>query len=322
MMQFPKNIQRAAITGFCMLVGFTAALAAVVDVSTGDRGEGQGLQGIRSYGSGAVRQDRPGVEPGTVQSARAAVGTKISGASMAGAVSVFALTPDGTTAVYIAEDYNTAGLFELYSVPVDGSAMAPTRLTAGLVFDGGDTGVELFQIAPGGAQVVFLADATLGGGMNDLYSVPVDGSLAPLRLNLAAQAPVTAVGVAPNGTTVAFFGSGLGATEIYRATIGSTDSGVQLSDASAAIAGNVVAADFSADSTTLLYAADAGTVGVYQWYSVPFSATGPGFDVLLSDALGSVSLGAISPDSTTLVYAADENVSGVAELFSVPFMHI
>jgi Tol biopolymer transport system component len=318
MMQQLRNIPRVIITGFCLLVGFTVASAAAVDVLTGGRGEVQPLQGIRSYGSGAVRQDRPAVAPGTAQSSRAAVGMKISGASMSGAVSAFALTPDGTTAVYIAEDFNTAGLFELYSVAVDGSAMAPTRLTAGLVFGGGDTGVELFQIAPDGAQVVFLADATLGGGMNDLYSVPVDGSLAAVRLNLAAQAPVTAVGVAPNGTIAAFFGSGGGAIEIYRATIGSADSGVQLSDASATAAGNVVAADFSADSMTLLYAADASTVGVYQWYSVPFSAVGPGFDMLLSNAIGSVSLGAISPDSTTLVYTADENVSGVAELFSVP----
>ncbi len=320
MMQQLKNIQRVVSAGFCMLLGSTVAFAAVIDVSTTHRGEVQGLQGIRSYGTGAVRQDRPAVEPGAVESSRAAVGTKISGVSIAGAVSAFALSPDGTTAVYIA-DQDTLGLFELYSVAVDGSA-TPTKISAGLVFGAGDTGVALFQIAAGGAQVVFLADPNLGGGMNDLYSAPIDGSLAAVQLNGAAQGPVAAVGIAPNGTTVAFFGVdtafGGTATEVYKATVGSAASGVQLSDASASVAGNVVAADFSANSATLIYAADSASVGLIQWHSVPFSASGPGSAVVLSDALGAVSLGAISPDSATLVYAADENASGVPELFSVP----
>lgn len=324
-MQQLGTIQRNSIAGFCMLVAFTTVLAAAVAVpASGRGGEVQGLNGVRSYGPGAVRQDRPAVpdavRAGPTESSRAAAGVKISGASMAGAVSVFALTPDGGTAVYIA-DQDTLGLFELYSVPVDGSA-APIKISGGLGFGAGDTGVALFRLDLGGTQAVFLADPNLGGGMNDLYSVPIDGSLAPVRLNSAAQAPVIAVGIAPDGTTVAFFGAdtafGGAAIEVYRATVGSVASGVQLSDASASVAGNVVSADFSANSATLVYAADATNVGVFQWHSVLFSATGPGSDVVLSNALASVSLGKISPDSATLVYAADENVLGVAELFSVP----
>jgi Tol biopolymer transport system component len=281
-------------------------------------------QGIRGYGTGAELRMQTFVEPSASRresSRGATVGVRISGASMAGNVNGFALSPDGATAVYLA-DQETLGRFELYSVAVDGSTL-PTKISAGLAFGTGDIGVALFRISPSGTEVVFLADPLLGGGNNDLYSVPIDGSSAPVRMNTATQAPVLGVGIAPNGTSVAFFGkattAGSGSSELYRATIGSVGSGVQLSDASTSNpAGNVVAADFDAISSTLVYAADSGADDNFQWYSVALTASGPGADVLLSSALGFVSLGVISPDSSTLVYAADENSLGVMDLFSVP----
>jgi Tol biopolymer transport system component len=231
------------------------------------------------------------------------------------------LTPDGVTAVYIA-DHEVLNRYDLYSVAVDGSAPMPTRISSGLTFGAAETGVALFQISPDGSQVLFLADAGNGAGVHDLYSVPTDGSLAAVQLNLSAQAPVLAAGFSPDGSSVAFFAPdtafGGGATEVYKATVGVASSGVQLSDASDNVAGNVVAADFSPDSSTLVYAADSSSVGVLQWHGVALSSVGPGSDVVLSSALGSVSLGSVSPDSSRLVYAADENLVGVAELYSVP----
>jgi Tol biopolymer transport system component len=324
-MQHPRKTHPIVLAGFSVLVACGLAFGASVDISVGDRDQDSGLQGIRSYGPGAVRQVQPSASdpeaPAASSSTRAAVGSRISGTSTLGSVNVFALSPDGATAVYIA-DHDSSGLFELYSVAVDGSAAMPTKISSGLTFGAGDTGVALFQIVPDGSQVVFLADAGSGGGVNDVYSVPTDGSLAAVRLNTVAQAPVLAAGVAPNGIAVAFFGSdtafGGGSTEVYKATVGVAGSAVQLSDASASVPGNVVAADFSPDSATLAYAADSASLGVLQWHGVAISSGGPGSDVVLSDALGSVNLGSVSPDSSTLVYAADENISGVAELFSVP----
>ncbi len=319
-----KNTQRIVMTGLAALLTFTMLPAATVQMAGDGCDETRKLEGIRSYGPGGVRQEpdtRPaGATREESNATRAATPAKISGASMLGDVNVFALTPDGQTAVYIA-DQETLGLFELYSVPVDGSAV-PTKISDGLAFDPGELGVELFQISSTGAHVVFLADPNTGGGSNDVFSAPIGGGVTPVQLNAAAEGPVIAVGIAPDGSTVAFFGNdtsfGGGATEVYKATIGVADSGIQLSDASAVVAGHVVAADFSPDSSRLAYAADSAGVGVLQWHSVPFSATGPGSDIVLSDAMGSVSLGAISPDGTTLVYAADETDLGVAELFSVP----
>ena len=136
--------------------------------------------GIRSYGTNATRIetfDAEPLEPVETTSQRAAtrgvgVGlvSKISGASMAGSVTAFAISPDGSTAVYIA-DQDTAGRFELYSTPVDGSA-TPTKISAGLAFGAGDDGVSNFQISPDGSRVAFLADPTLGvAGVKNIYIV-------------------------------------------------------------------------------------------------------------------------------------------------------
>jgi Tol biopolymer transport system component len=245
---------------------------------------------------------------------------KISGVPMVGRVTAFALGPDGTRAVYIA-DQAVAARFELYSVPVDGSG-SPVKISTGLPFGTGDEGVSRFQISPDGSRVVFLADPNAGAGADDVFSAPIDGSSAPIQLSLATHRPVQAFGLSPDGARVAYFGAdtsfGGGSVELYAAAVATAGSGRQISDARAVnAAGNVVFADFSPDSTRAIYAADAVADGVHQWFSVPLTATGPGLDVQLSAALGSVTLGEVDPSSARLVYVADERVLGVREVFSV-----
>ena len=242
---------------------------------------------------------------------------KISGASMAGSVTAFALTPDGATAVYIA-DQETVGRFELYSTPVGGSSAA-VKISEGLALGAGDEGVSAFQISPDGTQVVFVADPS-GGGVDDIFSVPIDGSSAPVQLNSGSEAPVTGFGVTPDSSRAAFVGvAGSGAVELYSAAIGAAGSGVRITDvASGNASGNVVAAVFSPDSTTVVFAADPGSDDVFEWLSVSLAAGTPGTEVQLSDAMGFVSLGAISPDSSTVVYTADEDAPDVMDLFAVP----
>jgi len=284
--------------------------------------------GVRTYGRGAIRLDRAESTPidrsARPQNSRsestAAVTRKISGVPMVGRVTAFALSPDGARAVYIA-DQAVASRFELYSTPTDGSA-APTKISTGLPFGSGDIGVREFQISPDGTRVLFLADPNAGAGVDDLFSVPIDGSSAPLQLNMAAQRPVTAFGLSPDSAWTVFLGPdtafGGGSVELYVAPVGTAASGKQISDARAThAAGNVVFADFSPDSTRALYRADAGSDGVFQWFSVPLTAVAPGLDVQLSVALGSALLGAVDPGGTRVVYTADENVSGVFEIFSV-----
>jgi len=249
-------------------------------------------RGIRTSGKRALQiaplasatNEAASSTSGTDASTRevAAAPIKISGATMAGDITAFAVSPDGTTAVFIA-DKDTAGRFELYSAPVDGSS-APVKLSNGLAFGSGDTGVSSFQITPDSTQVV---------------------------------------GLSPDGARAAFFGIdttfGSGGVELYSASIGATSSATQISDAgSVNSSGDVIFADFSPDGMTTIYAADAVAEGVFQWFSVGIDAAAPGADVQLSSALSAVNRLAVSPDSNTVVYTGDENSVGVLEVFSVP----
>ena len=127
-----------------------------------------------------------------------------------------AIDATGTRAVYIA-DQETAGRRELYSTTLDGSS-APVKISTGLVFGSGDQGVSEFEIRPDGTQVVFLADPSLGGGNDDIYSVPISGSAAPVRLNSGSQAPVTDFGISPDGTRAMFLAPAPNAaTELFLA---------------------------------------------------------------------------------------------------------
>ena len=288
--------------------------------------------GIASFGRGAKRpDDRIAVRSESPIQAEASGGVsgqaltganvKISGAPMAGNVDAFAVSPDGARAVFIA-DKDTLNRPELYSVPVDGSA-APTKISTGLVFGTGDQGVSAFEISPDSASVVFLADPTSGGGIDDVYSAPIDGSSAAVRLNGAGSAPVTGIGMTPDGNRAIFFGVdtsfGSGAVELYSAVIGTASSAVQISDVGQGNPlGDVVAARLSPDSSRVVYAGDGSADNVFQWYSVAVGAAGPGSEVQLSAALGSVSLVRISPNSGRAVYTGDDTTSGVVEVFSVP----
>jgi len=283
--------------------------------------ESSGKRGVvldpdRSIPTGDTKSlvaEAPAVTAGAVR--------KISGAAMAGSVRSFAVDPGGTTAVYVA-DQETVGRFELYRSPLDGSA-TPIKLSAGLPLGSGDSGVRSFEISPDGTRVVFLADANHGGGTDDVFSVPLDGSATAVQLNASAASPVTAFGISPDGASVVFFGLdttyGSGRVELYAAAIATASSARQLSDVGAGNAGgNVAFATVAPNSARAIYAADPIVDGQFQWFSVAMDAAAPGSDVQLSAALGSATRVAVGPSSANVVYAADEGLLGVQEIYSVP----
>jgi Tol biopolymer transport system component len=288
-------------------------------------------RGIRTWGVGAVRLEQdtgaqttaaPVEDDSSAQiSALLGVTRKLSGSPMAGKVSAFRVSPNGATAVFIA-DKETVGIPELYSVPIDGSS-APTKISAGLTFAPGKAGVSAFQISPDSARVVFLADPATASGVNEIFSAPLNGSSAPVKLNTAGAVPVTGFGITPNSAWAVFFGVDTsfasGAAELYRAAIGTALSAVQISDVGQGnAAGDVLSASFSPDSAWVVYAGDGLADNIYQLYGVPIAAAGPGSDVQLSAALGSVGLLRISADSSRVVYTGDANALGRMEVFSTP----
>lgn len=97
------------------------------------------------------------------------------------------LSPDGSRVVYLA-DQEIDERFELFSVPTDGSAAA-VKLNSPLVA-GGDVslmGFESFEgcaiaISRDSSRVVYFADQDTDD-IEELYSVPIDASAAPVKLN-------------------------------------------------------------------------------------------------------------------------------------------
>ncbi len=93
-----------------------------------------------------------------------------------GRVVEFLVGPDGTFVVYVVE---LDGLGTLYRVPADGSGGA---LQLSSVFGQGSDVVGGLQFSSDGDRVLYRGDQTTGG-VNDLYSVPVDDSANPVRVN-------------------------------------------------------------------------------------------------------------------------------------------
>ena len=182
----------------------------------------------------------------------------------------FGIVPDGTRVVYVA-DADSDEKFELFVVPVDGSA-EPLELNGALVA-GGD--VELpgsanpldvpFVISPDGARVVYLADQD-EDGMSELFSVPIDRSTEPIQISGALVAGGDVLRdfqIAPDGREVFYVADQLedGVFELFRSRIGL--GGTSLRVNGPLVAGGDVLNNSSrpffavtSDSTRVLYAAD------------------------------------------------------------------
>jgi len=96
-----------------------------------------------------------------------------------GSVLSFSVSPDGGRVVYRA-DAEADGRFELYSVPLDGSA-APIKLNPQLA-TGGNV-LPFFRITPDSSRVVYLADQDVDEQV-ELYSTPIAGpATSAIKLN-------------------------------------------------------------------------------------------------------------------------------------------
>jgi hypothetical protein len=109
---------------------------------------------------------------------------------LGGALRGFLVSPDGQRVVYWA-DQATVGVLELYMVPIDGS-LAPVRLHPAFAPLSGLgrplVGVAV-AISADSSRVVYLADTdSLGPEVFELFSVPIDASGPPVKLNAALVA--------------------------------------------------------------------------------------------------------------------------------------
>jgi Tol biopolymer transport system component len=199
----------------------------------------------------------------------------------------FHANPDGTRILY--GQQVVAGQVELFSVPIDRS-QAPVRLNPELVV-GGDVAIgspeSLLLFSPDGTRVVYIADQRFDE-VRELFSVPVDGSAAAVRIS---------------GDLVA-------------------GGDVQLSSPY----GPSPRVVFSPDGARVLYLADQVTDEVLELFIAPVDGSQPALRV--SGALvpgGDVPFGhdlppqfGFSADGQHAFYLADELSDDVIELFRVP----
>jgi len=234
-----------------------------------------------------------------------------------------ALAPDGSQVLYRA-DLDVDERFELYASPTDGSG-GSLRLSAPMLTPEGD--VTIFRIAPGGAHAVYRADA-VQDGRDELFSVPLDGSAAPVRLNgpLTPGGDVNAFEISADGLRVAYLADQEtdGVNELFGVPIDRSSPPARLNGPLVS-GGDVLDEDFllTADGSRVVYLADQETDGVLELYSSdgvhpPVKLNAP--LVLGGDVGGSLGRDRldITPDGARVVYLADQEIDNKVQVYSVP----
>ena len=244
-----------------------------------------------------------------------------------GDVAAFEASPDGSAVVYAA-DQEQDGRHELFRVPSDGRS-PPMKLSGPL--EGGsvitDSGHDAFRISPDGARVVYYADRN---GVIELFSVPIDGSSAAVRLNdsLPDGGDVSAgARISPDGALVVYRADQDrdDVFELYSVPIDGSSPPEQL-NGSLEPGGKVAPESIFLDplGRRVVYLADENTLGSFELFSVPID--GSANPITLNGPLapgpeghvGGISDVAISPDGLHVVYQAAQERAMVFELYGVP----
>lgn len=244
----------------------------------------------------------------------------------------FLITPDSARVLYLGE---VAALYrpELFSVPIDRSS-APVRLNGTLVSGGyvgfyGETAdIHAYvQITPDSSRAVYLADQDVDG-QRELYSVPTDGSAAPVKLNgalIASGDVADYAAISPDGARVVYRADAItdGTFELYSVPVDGSAAAVRISGTMVAggsvRGGSRPVVQFAGDR--VLYLADQDTDEVVELYSVPID--GSAAPVRVSGTLvtgGEVVLDSFwaTPTGDKVFYRADQEQDQVFELFAAP----
>lgn len=233
----------------------------------------------------------------------------------------FKISPDGSLAVYRAQQ-DTDEVYELYVVPVDGSA-DPVKLNSELPEGGG---TYSFDITPNNKYLIYTADQDTDN-INELYQVPLDGLETPIKLSgeLVENGNVSQFKISPDGQYVVYLADQEtnDVVELFMAPVDGSALPVKLNgelveNGDVGFGGTFY---ISPDSQWVVYLADQETNDVDELFSVPITGgeakklnpeLTPGGDVnWVWDAQ-------ISGESSRVVYLADQETDGWDEIFSVP----
>ena len=178
----------------------------------------------------------------------------------------FQVSPNSSRVVYWANQ-ETAGVFELYSVPLGGPAAAGVKLNGAMVAGGN---VLSFQVSANSSRVVYWADQQTDNVV-ELYSVPLGGpAAAGVKLNGAMVTGGYVINflISPDSSRVVYLADQQtdNVVELYSVPLGGqAAAGVKLNGAMVT-GGYVLSFQVSPDSSRVVYIADQDTDEVYELY--------------------------------------------------------
>ena len=200
------------------------------------------------------------------------------------------------------------------------SRAAQRARPAGTPTSGSIVSIIEFETSADGAHVAYLSDPDVPGRF-ELFGVPTNGSLPPVRLHgpLGDGQSARSFENAPDGRSVVFRIDG--ATHrvlgLFVAPIDGSAPALQL-DAGLLLGDELLFLLIAPDSSRVVYQADQEEPGVFELFSVPLDASAPP-QRLNADLPpgGAVDLFAISPRADQVIYSADQETDGVVELYRV-----
>ncbi|HEX6885139.1 MAG TPA: hypothetical protein VF530_17325, partial [Planctomycetota bacterium] len=206
---------------------------------------------------------------------------------------------DDSRVAYLA-DQLTDGKFELFSVPIDGSAL-PVRLNDALPAQGD---VLEFQLA--GGRVAFTADA-LVDTRPELYAAPLDGSQAAVKLNVLAT-PVQDFVLAASGTKIAYADQYCNPPSSQIWSVPADGSAAPTSLANYPFCSVGATLSLTPDETAALYLLSSG--GINGLFRVPLDGSSAPLEILPPPQTTPIAF-RLSPDGQRLVVLAEfQNESG------------
>ncbi len=222
------------------------------------------------------------------------------------------VSPDGKWAVYW-HNPDSQSIYELFSVPVDGSAL-PRRISGVLP---STSGVRLFRISPDSARVIYLAEEDVGGRL-ELFRVPIAGGASTrLSADLVAGGDVEWFDLSPSGGRVVYAARQRFSDKRELFSV-PTLGGVVTRLSGALVGGGNVEYDFqiTPSGSRVVYRADQQTNDLFELYSVPIG--GGAATKLSSTPAGftGVDRFACGPLGNRVFYLA--TVFGIGRLFGVP----
>jgi Tol biopolymer transport system component len=232
-----------------------------------------------------------------------------------GDVRSFEIDASGTRVVYLA-----GGLWSRW---IDGRG-EPIRLTTAPYW----SSVSSFALDSLGTRAVFLGDQ-LTNDVVELYCVPIDGSVAAIRLcdPLSADRDVSSFSISPDGTRVAYL-SDQGFNERWELFSVPIDRGqvpVRLNDplVGAGHVGYPGRQTYVIDSQSRRVVYLAESASTYELFSVPLDGSAhaiklSGTLVAGGDVGANPAFFALTPDARTVVYVADQEIDQEVELYAAP----